>query len=52
MKTVKDIMSAHPVSVQTNACADDTVEHATRLMYTRGVKRLPVTDAASPGPLF
>ena len=27
------------------ASPDDTVEHAARLMYLRGLKRLPVVDA-------
>ena len=36
-----DLMTAPPVT----ASPDDTVEHAARIMYVRGVKRLPVVDA-------
>jgi CBS domain-containing protein len=36
-----DLMTAPPVT----ASPDDTVEHAARVMYVRGVKRLPVVDA-------
>jgi CBS domain-containing protein len=36
-----DLMTAPPVT----ASPDDTVEHAARLMYLRGLKRLPVVDA-------
>ena len=36
-----DLMTSPAVAVG----ADDTVEHAARLMYTRGLKRLPVVDA-------
>ena len=39
--TAGDLMTAPPVT----ASPDDTVEHAARLMYLRGVKRLPVVDA-------
>jgi len=39
--TAADLMTAPPVTV----APDDTVEHAARLMYLRGVKRLPVVDA-------
>jgi CBS domain-containing protein len=39
--TAGDLMTASPVTV----FPDDSVEHAARLMYLRGVKRLPVTDA-------
>ena len=39
--TAADLMTAPPVT----ASPDDTVEHAARLMYLRGVKRLPVVDA-------
>lgn len=39
--TAGDLMTAPPVTVS----PDDTVEHAARLMYLRGVKRLPVVDA-------
>src|SRR5215472_6459277 len=39
--TAADLMTAPPVTVS----PDDTVEHAARLMYLRGVKRLPVVDA-------
>ncbi|HEY7262086.1 MAG TPA: CBS domain-containing protein [Trebonia sp.] len=38
--TAGDLMNSPPVTV----CPDDTVEHAARLMYLRGVKRLPVVD--------
>jgi CBS domain-containing protein len=38
--TAVDLMTAPPVTVS----PDDTVEHAARLMYLRGVKRLPVVD--------
>jgi CBS domain-containing protein len=40
--TAGDLMTHPAVTVQ----PDDSVEHAARLMYTRRVKRLPVTDAA------
>ena len=40
--TAADLMSRPAVTVG----VDDPVEHAARLMYTRGVKRVPVTDAA------
>jgi len=40
--TAADLMTAPPVTVS----PDDTVEHAARLMYLRGVKRLPVVDAS------
>lgn len=39
--TAGDLMTAAPVTVS----PQDTVEHAAKLMYTRRVKRLPVTDA-------
>ena len=39
--TAADLMTALPVTVS----PEDTVEHAARLMYLRGVKRLPVVDA-------
>ena len=39
--TAADLMTAPPVTVS----PEDTVEHAARLMYQRGVKRLPVVDA-------
>ena len=39
--TAADLMTAPPVT----ASPEDTVEHAARLMYLRGVKRLPVVDA-------
>ena len=39
--TAGDLMTSPAVTVG----ADDTVEHAARLMYTRGLKRLPVVDA-------
>ena len=39
--TASDLMTAPPVTVS----PEDTVEHAARLMYLRGVKRLPVVDA-------
>ena len=39
--TASDLMTAPPVTVR----PEDTVEHAARLMYVRGVKRLPVVDA-------
>jgi CBS domain-containing protein len=39
--TAADLMTAPPVNVS----PEDTVEHAARLMYLRGVKRLPVVDA-------
>jgi CBS domain-containing protein len=39
--TAGDLMTAPPVTV----FPDDSIEHAARLMYLRGVKRLPVTDA-------
>jgi CBS-domain-containing membrane protein len=38
--TAADLMTTAVVAVR----PDDTVEHAARLMYDRGVKRLPVTD--------
>lgn len=38
-----DLMTSPPVTV----APDDTVEHAARLMYLRGVKRLPVVDAGN-----
>jgi len=40
--TAGDLMTSPAVTVG----ADDTVEHAARLMYTRGLKRLPVVNAA------
>ena len=40
--TAADLMSRPAVTVG----VDDPVEHAARLMYARGVKRVPVTDAA------
>jgi len=39
--TAGDLMTGPAVTV----APDDTVEHAARLMYLRGVKRLPVVDA-------
>jgi CBS domain-containing protein len=39
--TAGDLMTSPPVT----ASPDDTVEEAARLMYLRGVKRLPVVDA-------
>jgi len=39
--TAAELMTAPPVTVS----PEDTVEHAARLMYVRGVKRLPVVDA-------
>jgi len=39
--TAAELMTAPPVTV----LPEDTVEHAARLMYLRGVKRLPVVDA-------
>lgn len=39
--TAGDLMNAPPVTVSPG----DTVEHAARLMYLRGVKRLPVVTA-------
>ena len=39
--TASELMTAPPVTVS----PEDTVEHAARLMYLRGVKRLPVVDA-------
>ena len=36
-----DLMTAPPVTV----APDDIVEHAGRIMYLRGIKRLPVVDA-------
>jgi len=39
--TADDLMTGPAVTIG----ADDTVEHAARLMYTRGLKRLPVVDA-------
>jgi len=38
--TAGDLMTTTVVAVR----PDDTVEHAAKLMYDRGVKRLPVTD--------
>jgi CBS domain-containing protein len=38
--TAADLMTTAVVAVR----PDDSVEHAARLMYDRGVKRLPVTD--------
>jgi CBS-domain-containing membrane protein len=38
--TADDLMTSPAVTIG----ADDTVEHAARLMYTRGFKRLPVLD--------
>jgi CBS domain-containing protein len=40
--TAGDLMTSPAVTV----ASDDTVEHAARLMYTRGLKRLPVVDVA------
>jgi CBS domain-containing protein len=40
--TAGDLMTSTPVTVS----PEDTAEHAARLMYDRGVKRLPVTDAS------
>ena len=40
--TAGDLMTSPAVTVG----AGDTVEHAARLMYTRGLKRLPVVDAS------
>ena len=40
--TAADLMSRPAVTVG----PEDSVEHAARLMYARGVKRVPVTDAA------
>jgi CBS domain-containing protein len=40
--TAGDLMSSPAVTVS----PDDSVEHAARLMYTRALKRLPVTDGA------
>jgi CBS domain-containing protein len=40
--TAGDLMTSPAVTV----AAGDTVEHAAALMYTRGLKRLPVVDAA------
>ena len=39
--TAGDLMTTTVVAVR----PEDTVEHAAKLMYDRGVKRLPVTDA-------
>jgi CBS-domain-containing membrane protein len=39
--TAGDLMTSPAVTVR----EDDTVERAARLMYTRGLKRLPVVDA-------
>ena len=39
--TAGDLMTTPPVTVS----PDETVEYAARLMYVRGVKRLPVVDA-------
>jgi CBS domain-containing protein len=39
--TAGDLMTAPPVTV----FPGDSIEHAARLMYLRGVKRLPVVDA-------
>jgi CBS domain-containing protein len=41
--TAGDLMSSPPVTVT----ADDTVEHAAKLMYTQKVKRLPVVDSGA-----
>lgn len=40
--TAGDLMSSPAITVS----PDDPVEHAARLMYTRALKRLPVTDGA------
>jgi CBS domain-containing protein len=40
--TAGDLMTSPAVTVG----PDDTVEHAARLMYARGLRRLPVTDAS------
>jgi CBS domain-containing protein len=40
--TAGDLMTSPAITV----APDDTVEHAARLMHTRRVKRLPVTDAS------
>jgi CBS domain-containing protein len=40
--TAADLMSRPAVTV----VPEDSVEHAARLMYARGVKRVPVTDGA------
>ena len=40
--TAGDLMTSPAVTV----AAEDTVEHAAALMYTRGLNRLPVVDAA------
>ena len=40
--TAGDLMTSPPVTVS----PEDTVERAARLMYSRGLKRLPVVDAA------
>jgi CBS domain-containing protein len=40
--TAGDLMTSPAVTV----AAEDTVEHAAAVMYTRGLKRLPVVDAA------
>ncbi len=40
--TAGDLMTSPAVTVS----PDDTVEHAARLMYARGLRRLPVIDAA------
>lgn len=40
--TAGDLMTSPAVTVG----PDDTVEHAARLMYARGLKRLPVVDAS------
>jgi CBS domain-containing protein len=39
--TAAELMTAPPVTVS----PEDTVAHAARLMYQRGIKRLPVVDA-------
>lgn len=40
--TAGDLMTSPAVTI----APDDTVEHAARVMYTHGLKRLPVVDAA------
>jgi CBS domain-containing protein len=40
--TAGDLMTSPAVTI----APDDTVEHAAQLMYARGLKRLPVVDAA------
>src|ERR1700750_3279481 len=42
--TAGELMTTAVVAVR----PQDTVEHAARLMYDRGVKRLPVTDESGP----